>query len=304
MPSVAVVIVSYNGDRFLPAALGSLVASAVRPDSVLLVDNRSTDQSVAVAKETAGDLPLEVIDAGGNLGFGRANNLGIARALDAGADFVFLMNQDLKVHPDALTHLLRAADDHPAAGVLSPLQLNYDGSAVDPGLGGSVPPAMVVDGLAGRLADYYPAVFAPASALLVRAEVFRRVGGFDPLFFMYGEDEDLCRRVLKAGFEIGLVPAAHAFHWNGLTKRRSWRWQRNWEYTRGLLHVLHSDWPSPANLLTLAVRWAKEMKLSPRVAVARLWALQKLATVTPTVRRHRAGNPAPFPAPAPEAVPA
>jgi len=210
-PSVAVVIAGHNGASVLRECLDSLAASEY-PVSVLVVDNASTDNSVAVCRSFQG---VRCLPQERNLGFGAANNIGIRAALEDNADYLFLLNQDARVKPDTVGRLVEVARRHPQYGVLSPLHLNGDGSALDIRFRSNMAAAaseMLSDRLAGRAREVYPLEFANAAAWLVSADCIKRVGGFDPLFFMYGEDVDFVHRACFHGFRIGVVPSAAIFH--------------------------------------------------------------------------------------------
>ena len=213
--STTVVLVTYNGARWLQTCLDSLTASRPRP-AIIVVDNASSDDTVAIARAHPA---VTLIETGANLGFGRANNIGIARALDEGADYVFILNQDAHVAPDAIAILVEQFARQPRAGILCPMQLDDTGRAVDPTflLYYVAPnaPALLNDALLGTLAESYPVTAAPAAAWLFSRAFLLEVGGFDPLFFMYSEDDDLCSRAQLFNYTIAIVPSAKFFHCRG-----------------------------------------------------------------------------------------
>jgi len=215
-PDVACVIVSFNGAPWMAVCLRALRESTV-PLRVIVVDNASSDDTRAIA----GQFPeVTLLPQAQNLGFGRANNIGIARALADGARQVFLLNQDTVLAPDAIAHLLREAAADPSLGILCPLQLDGDGRAMDPTfLRYYVAPhatAYLTDAVMGHpIAPHYRAHALPAAAWLLTREFLEQVGGFDPLFFLYCEDDDLCARARHHGFGIALVPAASFRHLRG-----------------------------------------------------------------------------------------
>lgn len=216
LPSVACVIVSFNGGPWMADCLRALRESSV-PMRVIVVDNASSDDTRAIV---AGFPEVTLLPQGENLGFGRANNIGIARALADGAQQVFILNQDTVLATDCLEHLAREAAADPALGILCPLQLDGDGAAMDPTfLRYYVAPhatAYLTDAVMGHaIAGHYRAHALPAAAWLFTREFLEQVGGFDPLFFLYCEDDDLCARARHHGFGIALVPAARFRHLRG-----------------------------------------------------------------------------------------
>jgi GT2 family glycosyltransferase len=217
MSKVAVVILSYNGEDDTLACLSS-VEQMRGATHTIVVDNASSDGTVAAVRER---FPaVELIESAHNLGFSAGNNLGIERALELGCDWVLILNNDTVVAPDTLEQLLAAADEHPGAGMLSPLVFFaeppdlvwFGGARFDPARGYS-----------GRLEHYRrpvppdldrvtPTGHGIGAAMLVSREAIDAVGAFDPDFFLLYEDVDLSLRVRSAGFEVLLVPASRLWH--------------------------------------------------------------------------------------------
>ncbi|WP_158218717.1 glycosyltransferase family 2 protein [Roseateles aquatilis] len=216
LPDVACVIVSFNGAPWMADCLRALRASTV-PLRVIVVDNASGDDT----RDIVGRFPeATLLPQAENLGFGRANNIGIARALADGAQQVFILNQDTVLAPDAIEHLRREAAADASLGILCPLQLDGDGGAMDPTFlryyAAPHATAYLTDAVMGRpLAGHYRAHSLPAAAWLLTREFLEQVGGFDPLFFLYCEDDDLCARARHHGFGIALVPTATFRHLRG-----------------------------------------------------------------------------------------
>lgn len=207
MSKVLAIVVTYNAMRWVERCLGSLFASRLRPD-VLVVDNGSADGTREFVRE---HFPaVELILSDGNPGFGAANNIGLWLALERGYDFVYLLNQDAWVEKDTLSTLVAAA--RPDYGILSPVQNDASGrldpwfsrkcsrylkaaSAVAPD------PRLVVD-----------VPFVMAAHWLVSRKALLDVGGFSPAFAQYGEDDNYIDRLHWRGLRCGVVPAAAAVH--------------------------------------------------------------------------------------------
>jgi len=128
MSVVAAVVVTWNGMRWIDTCLQSLLASQV-PLDVIVVDNASEDGTAAYVAQ--GYSEVQLLTNAGNLGFARANNLGMRRALERGAEFVFLLNQDATVLSDSVGLLVQAMALFPGYGVVSPVHLNGDGTGLD-----------------------------------------------------------------------------------------------------------------------------------------------------------------------------
>lgn len=225
---VVAVIVSYNGAAWIAGALQSLRESR-HPCSAIVVDNASSDDTPAMVRR---DFPeARLIEAGANLGFGRGNNLGIAAALRDGADAVFLLNQDAWVTPQAIGEMVAFLEAEPGFDIVSPLHCSPDLGRVDPNTQSAYlqrhAPGYLSDACLGRVKPHYAIRGINAAAWLLRAAVFRRAGGFDPLFFMYGEDDDLIERFAHHGLRTALLPAARIVHLRAKAPRppQSWRQQ-------------------------------------------------------------------------------
>jgi N-acetylglucosaminyl-diphospho-decaprenol L-rhamnosyltransferase len=228
VPAVAAVIVNFNSRRYLEVCLRSLGEAGV--DRVVVVDNGSTDGSRAVAVAAG----AEWRPTGGNLGYGRGANWGAKAPRASGAPYLLIGNADLDFAPGAVTALVSALDADPALGVVGPRLTNPDGSlypsartfpdlidAVGHGLLGLVAPRNRFT-RRYRLLDWDHASAArvdwvSGACFLARRTAWEAIGGFDPAFFMYMEDVDLCWRLGRAGWAVGYEPAADVVHTQGVS---------------------------------------------------------------------------------------
>ena len=267
------VIVTYNGTDWIARCLASLAEAGV--DRVVVVDNASTDGTADLVRRAGPGVAL--IPLRQNVGFGAGNNIGIQAAFDAGATRILLVNQDIDFAPDAVRLLAGAADRHPEYGVLSALQLTPDGLEVDPSFRLYLPNAyyndLVIRG--GPKADVYPCPFVPAACVLIPRSVWAAVGGFDPLFFLYSEDNDLCKRIVDAGWRLGIVPSARANHWHGLIRRaKSFGSRANMSYSRTVYDL---KWLGRS--ITLGRAWRRVIEsTSVRAAAAELLGIVRSVT--------------------------
>ena len=212
LSSVAAVVVAYNGSQFVSLCLESLGQSSVALN-VIVVDNASTDDTRKVVGSFS---DVMLIENNLNVGFGRGCNTGMAHALNAGADYILLLNQDAQVQPTTVGMLLEHMQQNPRVGIACPLQFNAGGDAVDDiFLQYYLAPfasRLISDSIQGKLQRSYVVKHTPAAAWLISAKFLREVGGFDPLFFMYSEDDDICRRAAFHGYDVSVVPAARFNH--------------------------------------------------------------------------------------------
>ena len=211
--SVSVILIGYHGDRWLPACLTSLVQASARRLHLVLVDN--------AGNSSIDTLPLdrfntEVIRTSEPLGFAEANNFALAEASRLEPIILFL-NQDTISPPGWIDECLRSLDDHPRLGAVSPLIRDYSDSGWDPSFLACLDPSQNLALEASEGDDVVRVNNAPAPALLVRTDVLRESGPFDPIFGSYYEDYDLCRRIRELGYEIGFCREAHIQHYSGST---------------------------------------------------------------------------------------
>ena len=217
MVNIFVVVVLYKGKQWYDRCFNSLLLSDV-PLHVVVVDNASNDGTVDYVKENYRG--FSIIESDTNLGFGRANNLGIRYAIDNEADFVFLLNQDAWVEPDTITQLINIAQTHPEYGILSPVHLNAEKSHVEHLLLDRLDDYRTTDSSLfddlyfGRLKEVYDTQYVNAAAWLLPRKTIEKVGGFDPIFFHYGEDDNYINRVLYHGMKIGICPTIRVVHDN------------------------------------------------------------------------------------------
>ena len=218
-PSVWIVVLNWNGLTDTLVCLESLRRLDCAGHRVVVVDNGSTDGSVEALRRENLPPTLDIIETGRNLGYAGGNNLGIRHALDRGADFIFLLNNDTTVDPRLLDELVDAAERHPEVGCFGPWILymhDPDRLWFSRSEWSSAKAAFTAPGK-GRLASELPnspadTEYVCGAALFFRAEVARKVGLLDERFFLVYEDSDWCFRARDAGFGCLTVPSARVWH--------------------------------------------------------------------------------------------
>lgn len=193
---IFVVIVTYNGARWIDKNITSVLSSSC-PLNIIAIDNNSTDDSVALLKKYP---EVEVIQSSENLGFGKANNIGIKKALQSGADYVFLLNQDTWVFKDTIEKLVSKMHENPRIGILSPLHYIADSKTLDAGF--ETYYNRFLEKCNRKKIVHIP--FVNAAAWMVSRRCFEKTGLFQPMFSHYGEDRDYCNRVLYHNFKIAI----------------------------------------------------------------------------------------------------
>ena len=223
-PFISVVVLNWNGREDTLTCLNSLAELTYPNFNVVVVDNGSTDDSLARLHAYTPPYTLTLIEAGRNLGYAGGNNVGVRRALANGTDFVLILNNDTTVAPDLLDRLLEAAQRNPSAGVFGarvlyasdPGRIWFDGAQWNrhtlrlewPGQGA----------LANSLgSEVHETDYVCGAALFFRAEVARQIGLLDESFFLVWEEVDWCFRARKAGWLNLVVPAAKVWHKIGVS---------------------------------------------------------------------------------------
>lgn len=215
-PLVHVLVLNYNGKNHLEYCLPSLLATEYQSYRIVLLDNGSTDGSVEYARENFPQ--VTIIQNGQNLGWAAGNNVGILYALDHGADYIVLQNNDTKVDPRWLSGAVQVCEANPRIGVVGFKMLQEYIQGEDPE-GEQFEMLMV----AWDHLEVTPTDHITGAALFVRAEVFRDVGLFDEANTFYGEEDDLEYRARRAGYRLVRINVP-LWHYNaGSSRGRSLR---------------------------------------------------------------------------------
>ena len=203
MPKVLVIIVTYNAHKWIRKCFSSIYILIY---VTLVVDIDCADVSILVFVSEFPDVMLSIQSQ--NLGFGKANNIGLQKAMDEDYDYVLLLNQDAWVLPNTIDDLMAAHGSNPQYGVLSPMQYHSMTNDIERQFAIYVK-RYKVDVFSK---DIEPVEFANAAIWLISKQCIARVGGFDPLFPHYGEDTDYLQRVHHKGYKVGIVPKIIAYH--------------------------------------------------------------------------------------------
>lgn len=211
MKKVLVIVVTYNGMRWLQRCLDSVYDQA----DVYVFDNDSTDGS---ADFVASRYPsAKLVRSADNLGFSVPNNKGFEYAVKKGYEYVYLLNQDAWLEPGALDLLVAAAEAHPEYGVLSPMQYQDGYEKLDRQFEMRYARARGprYDTVIPSEASGSPVEVSRIMAAhwLVPVKVIGRIGPFEEtLFPLYGQDDEWCQRLHFFGLKVGVIPAARAVH--------------------------------------------------------------------------------------------
>lgn len=205
---VFVVIVNFNGGEKTLASIES-----VKKYSVVVVDNRSRKSSLDALKAQGSRLKnLILIENKENLGFAGGANVGIKKALKEGAEYVMLLNQDAIIKSNAVEKLVNIMGKDKRIGICGPLILAPNKKIWS--AGGVVDKKRYSAGHLFKILNKnpYQVDFVSGCCMMIKKEVFEKIGFFDERFFLYYEDVDLCIRAQKAGFKVVLVPKTVVYH--------------------------------------------------------------------------------------------
>jgi len=209
------IVVTYNGSKFIKDCFGSLINSKVINHSILAIDNGSNDDTVSLIRKYFPQ--VEIIENGKNLGFGKANNIGLKKALNDNADYVFLLNQDAWLEGvDTLDKLIDLHQKNQDYGIISPIHLNKSGK-IDEGFLNYISRdknslfLSNISEMPGNI-NLYSCNGINAAAWLISKQCLEKIGGFMPLFYHYAEDDNYCQRVLKSGLKIGFASGIIIIH--------------------------------------------------------------------------------------------
>lgn len=225
-PKLTGVIVTYKSSKTISAALASAkkcVDAGVM--NLIIVDNASPDDTRDILAREAGFAKVILGDA--NIGFGRGCNVGLMAAT---TPYVVFFNPDAQMEPDAVRTIVSFMDSHDRCGICGPAIQSGEGADLHIQAVGALPRVADVVGDAMGLHTTYkrrqavtPGAapfrtdWVSGSMLVGRTQLLQKLGGFDPRYFLYWEEADLCRRVLNEGYEIWAVPQAVVSHIGGVS---------------------------------------------------------------------------------------
>jgi GT2 family glycosyltransferase len=227
---ISIIIVGWNSKEYLLECLHSLARESTSLESeIIVIDNGSTDGSVTAVREKFPHVDLLVSST--NLGFAKANNLGIGRSRGR---YLCLMNPDVKVLPGCIDRMFSYMENHPSIGILSPQILNSDMTLQIswrrlPSVWNGICRALALDTALCRLRTrkrLHADKIRPVEVLsgcfwMVRREAVQEVGLLDEAFFVYAEDIDWCKRFGEKGWDLVYFPRSQAIHYGGTSSARA-----------------------------------------------------------------------------------
>ena len=212
-PKVCTIVLNWNGKTDTLNCLNSLKN---QPGEVIVVDNGSTDDSVDAIRSSHPDCHL--IETKANLGYAGGNNVGIAYALEQGYTHLFILNNDTTLDTGCVCSLLATFQKRPELGVLGAWIVRMDEPELLDHLGGTWNPKTCSFDYVGYRKSHSETAcpdsldYVCGAAVMIKREVFEKVGLFDARFFLFWEEADLCFAARNAGFEVGCCKQARIWH--------------------------------------------------------------------------------------------
>lgn len=212
---VVVIVLNWNGEQDTVECLASLARHGSVPHTTLLVDNASADGSGTRLQARFPELPY--LQTTHNLGYAGGNNAGIAWALERGAEYILVLNNDTVVLPGCVGALVSALEGSPQLAATAPTIAQHAQPDLMWWAGGefSVTKGLGVSHLTPPASDaptVVPCTFLSGCAVMMRADAIRAVGAFPADYFAYMEDVEWGVRAMRAGWSLGWVPAARLLH--------------------------------------------------------------------------------------------
>lgn len=212
---ILTIIVTYNGSKWVEKCIDSIQGSNLTAD-IFVVDNASIDDTVFILKR----FPTIILhESKKNLGFGQANNLGLKYALENKYDYVFLLNQDTWIEKNTIEVLSFVAEKNTEYGIISPIHYFSDEKSLEYFFSTRISPQYCKDILSDyvvkeveKMYDVYSLNFIHAAAWFMPIKTIEKIGGFDPIFFHYGEDNNYCQRLNFHKIKIGVTPKTKIYH--------------------------------------------------------------------------------------------
>ncbi len=293
---ILTIIAAYNFERWLDRCLGSLRQSSLQAD-VVVIDNASQDRTVQLIESRYPGVRL--IQSQENLGFGRANNLGMRMALEEGYEAVFLLNQDAWIDTETLGTLSALSGAYPQYGILSPTHLTGAGDKLEKGFAGyaGLSPSAELKTYRAKDKSLCPPIEVPfvnAAFWFIPVSVLKQVGGFCPLFYHYGEDVDYVNRLHRCGYVVGYSPMVFGCHDREDRKISHQAWLRS-EQIYLLTEYANINYSFPPAfgygvLAGIKKSWKALMKKEPATAAAYIGIVFRLLGRTREVMRYRKIN--------------
>lgn len=216
-PKISIIILNWNRWQDTIECVESVLRIPYPNYEIVIVDNGSTDESVPILSNKFPNLKL--IKLKQNIFYAGGNNVGIRYALDSGARYIMLLNNDTVVHPDFLNPLVEAMEDDSLLCAVGGTIYYYDEEKKIQNIGGSFD---YISGKVhwygegcvdvGQFSEKREVNFICGAAIMLRSDALKEIGGLDESFVLYAEELDWCLRARKKGYKLMYIPNSKVFH--------------------------------------------------------------------------------------------
>ncbi len=243
---ISVVIVSYNSEDFIEKCVNSVLKNLPKDGEVIVVDNASTDGTLERVKGL--ESRVKVIEGKENLGFSKANNIGVK---ESRGQYLFFLNPDTELTEPIFEKLINFYESSPDCGLVGPKLIMADGKVQPsvsrlPSVWGAFKEYVLR--IKNSYTEYAPESTSPleierlyGAALLIKRDLFEKIKGFNEKYFLYYEDADFCRKIKNIGKKIYYYPNVSINHLVGGTNSKTDKYSLNLESSKiyhGALGVL------------------------------------------------------------------
>lgn len=257
-PFVTIIVLNWNGHNDTRECLNSLQGIVYPNYHIVLVDNASTDDSIAILSETYPG--LTIVENEENLGFSEGNNVGIRYALSQGADYIWILNNDTVVDPSALTALVDVAQTDTKIGILGSKIFYYDEPDILWFAGGPMdwhnletPHVGINQKDYGQYDEIKNYDRVAGCSMLVTRKLCEQIGLMDPAYFLYVEEVDWCLRAWASGFRVVYAPGSKVYHKVSKAVQLLEAGEKVFSYykTRNFLYLLKKNFKAPISYLMM-----------------------------------------------------
>jgi GT2 family glycosyltransferase len=219
-PLISIIIVNYNGKKYLEECLNSIYSGSYKNFEIIVVDNNSSDGSPKFVKN---EFPkVKLIEEKYNHGFTGGNNIGYE---NSNGEYIVLLNNDTKVEKNYLENFIKVFEEYPKCGVAQSKIVLYDNPEILDCAGSFWTPITLLYHYGflkkSSLKEFnktFKIFSAKGASMIIKKEVIEKVGLFDKDFWHYYEETDFCHRAINAGYEIYYYPKALCFHKIGISR--------------------------------------------------------------------------------------
>lgn len=213
MYETAILILTYNGIENTVECLESLKKQIYKDYQVIIVDNASADSTVDTVKSGYPD--VFVLENKQNLGYAGGNNAGLAYCIEKNFKYVFIINNDIILEPDALQKMVQFIENYPDAGIIGPINYSYYNRNEVQFLSSKLildKYEFHVNTELSESCTFYETDYVNGAAMLLRIDLLKEIGCFDENYFLFWEESDLCLRTRRTGYKCIMLTNAKIYH--------------------------------------------------------------------------------------------